>query len=56
MTPRAEQFLKEILKDLPPDIARLDLSLKQLVQEALDENKDLFTYLKAIESKLNEIS
>lgn len=63
----SEDFLNKILKEALINIrdkylagakkhnnTLLDLSLEQLILEALQENYDQYTYLKAIEKKLNE--
>ena len=67
MTPKAEDFLSNIIKEAIIGINKkyragdakykgtlLDLSLEELVKHALQENIDQYTYLKAIEHKLNE--
>lgn len=67
MKPEAEEFLSKIIKDAVIGLNTkyragakkhknnlFDLSLEELVQEALQENFDQYTYLKAIEKKLDE--
>lgn len=67
MNKKAETFLHKISKEAIISIDTkyragdkkykgnlLDMSLEELVQEALQENIDQYTYLKAIEEKLKK--
>lgn len=67
MTPEAEEFLSNIIKESIISINEkyrkgakkykndlLNLSLEELVRHAILENIDQYTYLKAIERKLND--